>query len=146
MRAATGEPGWAHGSWEPFGRSHDHKWSHARQVRAVDSYSVIGVGVCTSSGDGGVSIGDLDAVRVFSGAGVIAEEEVPLSTFERHNAAVVGENGDYEVFVVSEASSTRIRGDTYFSTRAKAWGTQLHPGEEHSQNCTFFIDPIATMA
>ena len=30
---------------------------------------------------------------------------------------------DYEVFVVSEASSTRIRGDTYFSTRAKAWGT-----------------------
>ena len=108
------------------------------EVKAIDAYSAIGVGTCTSGGDGGVSIAVSRAV-VFKKDGERVSH-VPLSVFTGLNAAVYDKAGDYEVFTIREASQTQVKGDAYFSTRLETWNSDLGAGEEHVGECTLFID------
>ena len=66
--------------------------------------------------------------------------DATLSAFTGLNAALYDDAGDYEVFTIREASPTQLTGDAYFSTRLETWDTDLGAGEEHTGECTFFID------
>ena len=110
------------------------------EVKAIDAYSAIGVGTCTSGGDGGVSIAVRRAV-VFKEDGERVSD-VTLSAFTGLNGALYDDAGDYEVFTIREASPMHVTGDAYFSTRLETWDTDFGAGEEHFGECTFFIDPV----
>ena len=109
-----------------------------REVKAVDAYSAIGMGICTSRGDGGVTIA-VSQAAVFKKDGERVSD-VPLSVFTGLNAAVYDKAGDYEVFTIREANPTQVKGDAYFSTRLETWNSDLGAGEEHVGECTLFID------
>jgi len=109
-----------------------------REVKAVDAYSAIGMGTCTSRGDGGVTIA-VSQAAVFKKDGERVSD-VPLSVFTGLNAAVYDKAGDYEVFTIREANPTQVKGDAYFSTRLETWNSDLGAGEEHVGECTLFID------
>ena len=111
------------------------------EVKAIDAYSAIGVGTCTSRGDGGVSIA-VSRTDVFKEDGERVSG-MTLSAFTGLNGAIYDENGDYKVFTIREAGPTHITGDAYFSTRLEAWDTHLGAGEEHMGACTFFLDPVS---
>ena len=109
------------------------------EVKAIDAYSAIGVGTCTSGGDGGVAIAVSRAV-VFKEDGERVSD-VTLSAFTGLNGALYDDAGDYEVFTIREASPMQVTGDAYFSTRLETWDTDFGAGEEYVGECTFFIDP-----
>ena len=109
-----------------------------REVKAVDAYSAIGMGTCTSRGDGGVAIA-VSQAAVFKKDGERVSD-VTLSAFAGLNAAVYDKAGDYEVFTIREASPTQLTGDAYFSTRLETWNSDLGAGKEHVGECTLFID------
>ena len=111
-----------------------------RAVKAVDAYSAIGMGTCTSRGDGGVTIA-ASRVAVLNQDGQRVSD-VTLSAFTGLNGALYDDAGDYEVFTIREASPTQLTGDAYFSTRLETWDTDIVAGEEHIGECTFFIDPV----
>ena len=111
-----------------------------REVEAIDAYSTIGVGTCTSGGDGGVTIAVSRAV-VFNKDGERVSH-VTLSAFTGLNGALYDDAGDYEVFTIREAGPMQVTGDAYFSTRLETWDTDFGAGEERIGECTFFVDQL----
>jgi len=115
------------------------------EVQNVSSLSAVAVGTCHLSGDGHIAV-TVAAARVFSGAGAVLRSR-NLAVFEGLNAAAYVKGGEFELFAVTEANETHMRGATYMSTRFGTWPTlAFGEGEEHVGECSVFVDTSTNCA
>ena len=111
------------------------------EVRDMVQSSAVGHGTCHFSGEGVVDIG-IDAVRMFSQAGIVAPGTADLGVFTGLNAGTYDESGDAEVLTITQATTTHLTGTAYFSSRLGTWATDVGRGVPHRERCSFFVDSV----
>jgi len=130
--------------------SHDTSTTYSFVLGSVDrvrAWSAVGLGMCSSDGQGNVSI-EVDDFVSFKDDRI--DPGFPMKFFENVNAAIFSENLGYEVFTIDKVDTDywtpesphtgSIEGSTYFSTRIGAWDTQLGPSSSVQERCFIFVD------
>jgi len=119
--------------------THDSSTTYSFVLGSVDrvrAWSAVGLGMCSSDGQGRVSI-EVDDFVSFKEDRI--DPGFPMKFFENVNVAIFSENLGYEVFTIDKVDTDywtpesphtgSIEGSTYFSTRIGAWDTQFRTRE-----------------
>lgn len=119
-------------------------------VAQLRTWSAVALGMCTSDGNGLVSIEVDDFVGLKKG---MIDPSKYMEFFKDVNAAIYSKELGFEVFNINEVASHHwapgepnrgtISGEIYFSTRSGTWDSPLGPASSVTEKCFIFVDDTA---